>query len=321
MRLFKINKLIIVVVWILIGCNEQSDSEFTGYSYGDFIYLSHSTAEKIEQVYVKKGDLIKRGQELVKMESFTAENALSLAEKKLQIEHASLKNLQSGERPEELNVVRAQLDRARSAARLAKSQLVKYQPLFASNVITRLEWEKIQDDYEQKNAQVKELIHQIKAKQLPARQEQITSQASLVDFSRLEQDKALWDLQQIVITAPQDAQVYDIIYRAGERPTAGSPIITLLPPDNIKVRFFIPEKQLSNMHVGMKVQILFDECKEPVMGAINYISPQVEYTPPVIYSTERREKLIYMAEAKPVQDQRHFIKLGQPVRIKAVSGE
>ncbi len=309
---------IVITVVSLAGCNRQETKEYTGYSYGDFIYLSHGETEKIEEVLVSKGEWVKKGQALVKMESFTAKNALLLAEKKFRSESTLLKNLQSGERPEELNVVRAQLARASSAARLAKNQLVKYQPLFSKKLISSFEWETIQDDYAQKSAQVNELSHQLSAKQLPARQAQVASQTAIVESAKAEWDKAKWNLQQNIISAPQDAQVYDVIYRTGERPVAGKPVISLLPPDNIKIRFFIPQAKLASFNVGMKMSVMCDNCHQPISGKVNYISPQAEYTPPVIYSTERRDKLMYRAEILLDKGSDNLIKLGQPVRVGAL---
>lgn len=306
---------ILMAILLLAGCDRQEAMEFTGYSYGDFIYLSHGKTEKIQEVLVRKGEFVKKGQVLVRMDSFTDENALLLAEKKFQSESALLKNLQSGERPEELNIVRAQLERANSAARLAKNQLTKYRPLFLKKLISTLEWETIQDDYAQKIAQVNELSHQLTAKGLPAREAQIASQTSIVELAKAEWDKAKWDLQQNTIVAPQDSQVYDIIYRSGERPVAGKPVISLLPPENIKIRFFIPEDKLASLNVGMKMSVMCDNCHQPISGEINYISPQAEYTPPVIYSAERRDKLMYMAEVFPEKGSGNLIKLGQPVRV------
>lgn len=304
----------------ITACEDAGSGHLSGYTHGDFIYLSHPQSEKIEKIMVKKGDLVKKNQKLVEMESFTAENSLRIAEKNLQAERALLLNMQSGERAEELNVVQSQLDRARSAANLAKSQLARNQHLYKTRVISAAEWDRMQDDRAQKQAQVTELTSLLEAKKLPARTAQIQNQASRVDSARLQRDKALWSHQQNIIVAPEDARVYDIIYHPGERPTAGRPIITLLPPENVKVRFYIPQLKLGLFQPGMQVSVRCDGC-QPLSATINYISPQAEYTPPVIYSTKRREKLIFMAEAAIAREQANFIKIGQPVSVEIAAGE
>lgn len=308
-------KLIFIVslfiVFLLAGCDGSSPL-LSGYAYGDFIYLSCATTEKVEKILIEKGDSIKAGQPLMVMEAYQADNALRIADKNYQAEMATLHNLETGERTEELNIIYSQLRRAQSAADLAKSQLERYRPLYQQKTVSKAEWEQWQDNYRQRQAEVNQLEHQLEAKKLPARKAQIEAQKLRTQAAKLQLDKALWDRQQLIITAPQDAQVYDILYRPGERPTAGKPLVSLLPPDRLKIRFFIPEKYAGAFHTGTRVKIHCDGCPQPVNASINYISPQVEYTPPVIYSTARRETLMFMAEALPES----FVRPGQPVRVE-----
>lgn len=316
-------KAVLIIIFSLLcsGCRDTSSDAFSGYANGEFIYLSYHASEKIEKVLVNKGAWVEKGQPLATMESFNADNALRIAEKNYMAERALLQDLRSGDRDKELDVVRAQLTRARAAAKLAKRQLERNQPLYTKHVISATEWEGMEADYAQKIAQVNELSHQLSAKALPARQERINNQSARVASARLQLDKARWDLQQSQIVAPESALVYDVIYRPGERPAAGKPIISLLPPENIKVRFFVPEKDLGALHVGSRIDILCDGCAEPIVGTVHYLSPQAEYSPPVIYSTKRREKLVFMAEARPELVQAQRMKIGQPVQVRLVHDE
>ena len=220
-----------------------------------------------------------------------------------------------------MDIIRSQIKKAQSAESQVKRQLGRYRNLYANHAISLAELEDIRDELTQKGAQVEELINQLKARQLPARQDEISKQRSMVAAAKLERDKALWDVQQTTIVSPVNAKVFDIIYRAGERPSAGKPIISLLPPENIKVRFFIPEAKLGKFKIGSKVKLICDGCAEPIAGVINYISPEAEFTPPVIYSTKRREKLIFMAEAIPALQQAGRMKIGQPFDVEIIGDE
>jgi HlyD family secretion protein len=311
----------VALVFGLGGCDSADNYHYSGYSHGDFIYLSYNNSERIEKILVKKGDRVKVGQSLVQMEKYSAQNSLHQAEKNYQAESALLHNLEYGQRSQELDVTRSRLESARSAANKTHRQLARYRKLYASQVISAAEWEKINDDYIQKSSQVNELVSELKAKQLPARKPEINNQMSRVQAAKLQWDKAEWDLEQSLLTAPEDARVYDLLYRSGERPLAGKPIISLLPDKNIKVRFFVPESQLGALNIGMKVRLLCDACTENITGMINYISPEAEYTPPVIFSSKRREKLLFMAEAIPSGEQASRIKVGQPVSVEIIHGE
>ncbi|MBK4714322.1 HlyD family efflux transporter periplasmic adaptor subunit [Enterobacterales bacterium BIT-L3] len=321
MKLLKKKLTLVALSGVLAGCYGPDAPDFSGYVNGEFIYLSHSATERVEDILVTRGSRVSRGQELVVMESFTVENSRDVARKNYEAELATLRNLQSGERPEELAITRSQLERATAAARLAKNQMERYQKLYATQVISGAEWDNVKQDYAQKQAQVKELTSQLKAQKLPARSQQLKNQQSRVEQAKLQLDKARWDSQQNTIVAPQDALVYDIIYRRGERPGAGRPIISLLPPENIKVRFFVPEKRLGEVSVGQKVSFTCDGCQNAITGSINYISPQAEYAPPVIYSTSRREKLLFLVEAVPEQASISLLKPGQPVDVRLAAHE
>jgi HlyD family secretion protein len=159
-----------------------------------------------------------------------------------------------------------------------------------------------------------------------ARQEQLLRRgpASIQDFDRArstrDQDRhrltqAQWSFDQKKQSAPQAAFVYDTLYRQGEWVAAGKPVVVLLPPQNIKVRAFVPEVQIGAIHYGDTMRVTVDGVHDPFIGTVSYISPHAEYTPPVIYSRESREKLVFMIEA--VFDPATSAKLhpGQPVDV------
>ncbi|MFD1800611.1 HlyD family secretion protein [Mixta tenebrionis] len=317
------NKLIIFLccLTLLSGCKDAEPFALAGYTYGEFTYLSFPFTEEVEELFVAKGETVSKGQKLMQMVKFTAENALHVAEKNVLAEQALLHNLETGERQAALNMVRAQLERAKSAASLAKRELERQQRLYKAKMVSVAEWERAKEDYIQKKAQVKELLHQLEVKELPAREAEINNQKSRVESAVLQRDKARWDLEQRTLFAPQDALVYDILYHPGERPAADRPVISLLSPDRIKIRFYVPEKRLGEIQTGTRIKVHCDGCSRSLSAYINYISPQAEFSPPVIYSTQRREKLLFMAEAVPVKEDLPLVKTGQPVAIEVVSDE
>jgi HlyD family secretion protein len=122
-----------------------------------------------------------------------------------------------------------------------------------------------------------------------------------------------WSFAQKKQAAPQAGLVYDTLFRQGEWVPAGKPVVVLLPPQNIKVRAFVPETQVGAIHYGDTMRVTVDGVRDPFVGKVSYISPRAEYTPPVIYSRESRAKLVFMVEA--VFDPVDAAKLhpGQPV--------
>ena len=109
--------------------------------------------------------------------------------------------------------------------------------------------------------------------------------------------------------------MFDTLYREGEWVAAGRPVVVLLPPQNIKVRTFVPEPLLATIHYGDRVQVTVDGVREPFIGTVSYISPHAEYTPPVIYSQGTRDKLVFMIEAVFDPQIAAGLHPGQPVDV------
>lgn len=157
--------IILISVLILTGCDNKPDNMLSGYSHGEFVYLSYSGNEKIERILINKGDNVAAGQELVKIESFDAQNIFLRAEENYQQRalYYEIWNLENGLKSWILYVRRLKSTIGRIEV---KRQLGRYRNLYANHAISLAEWEDIRDELTQKGAQVEELINQLKARQL-----------------------------------------------------------------------------------------------------------------------------------------------------------
>jgi HlyD family secretion protein len=129
-------------------------------------------------------------------------------------------------------------------------------------------------------------------------------------------DQTNWNFDQKKQAAPQSGLVYDTLFRQGEWVPAGKPAVVLLPPQNIKVRAFVPETRVGSIQYGDPVQVTIDGVKDPFVGKVSYISPRAEYTPPVIYSRESRAKLVFMVESVFDPQVAANLHPGQPVDVE-----
>lgn len=114
-------------------------------------------------------------------------------------------------------------------------------------------------------------------------------------------------------SSPAAGTIQQIYYRPGEMVPAGRPVVALLPPGNIKVRFFVPESMLPRVSPGETVTIRCDGCRNDIAARVTFISRSSEFTPPVIYSQEERAKLVFMIEART--DTPEALRVGQPVTV------
>jgi HlyD family secretion protein len=120
-------------------------------------------------------------------------------------------------------------------------------------------------------------------------------------------------LERRRLVSPAAGTIQEIYIRVGEMVTAGRPILSLLPPDNTRVRFFVPQATLPEIHIGDRIGVSCDGCASGLAARVNFISAQAEFTPPVIYSQEERARLVFRVEATPERAQE--LRVGQPVSI------
>ncbi|HEY2987281.1 MAG TPA: efflux RND transporter periplasmic adaptor subunit [Candidatus Binatia bacterium] len=128
--------------------------------------------------------------------------------------------------------------------------------------------------------------------------------------------KAEWDLAQKRRNAPKAGLVFDTLFRDGEWVPAGRPVVAILPPENTKVRAFVPEARIATIHPGDPVRVTADGLTSPLAGKISFVSPKAEYTPPVIYSRESRDKLVFMIEVGFAPEVAAKLHPGQPVDVQ-----
>ncbi len=229
---------------------------------------------------------------------------------------ASLEDLTKGKRPSEIEAVAAQLQQARAALELAEKEFFRQEGLIHDDATTPQELDRARSTRDQARQQVAQLEAELKTAELGARSDQIAAAQANVRALEAALAKAQWDLSQTRQASPQAGLVFDTLYRPGEWVAAGRPVVTLLPPGNIKVRAFVPRTQIGVIHAGDEVRVTVDGMPEPVLGRISFISPKAEYTPPVIYSRSSRSKLVFLVEA--VFDPNVAVNLhpGQPVDVE-----
>jgi HlyD family secretion protein len=166
-------------------------------------------------------------------------------------------------------------------------------------------------------SRLEELDAQIRIARMPGREEQIRAAGAAVTAARASLAQAEWRLAQQTGTAPAGGMVVDTLYRPGEMVPAGLPVVQLLPQENIKIRFFVPQGMVAQIGIGQVVQVACDGCGPPVAATVRFISPRAEFTPPVIYSREQRARLVFMVEARP-DERAEALRVGQPVDVTMV---
>ena len=304
-------------VTLLAGCAKNSTGSFQGYIEGEYVYVASPLAGALASLAVARGDSVKAGQRLFELERQSEAAALAQAEKNLAQAQAQLDDLTKGRRPTEIASLEAQWERAQANLKLAAAELARREKLGGSNVISKEELDQARAQNDAGQAQVNQLAADLATAKLGGRDDAIRAAQAAVESQKAALARAKWSFDQKQQSAPVTALVHDTLYRAGEFVAAGNPVVVLLPPANLKVRFFVPQDKLAAIKIGGAVSVQPDGAARGFRATVNYISTQAEYTPPVIFSRETRANLVFMIEARFSPTDAAELRPGQPVDVKS----
>lgn len=316
-RISKLRCLLLspVLLW-LVACSERPAPAWSGYAEGDYVYIAAPLAGRLEALAVQAGQKVLKNALLFALDAEAERGASDEAAARLASARAQANNLDKGRRSDEIAMTQAQLAQAQASAAFMQSELARQQQLVTQGFISRSRLDDASTAVAQAQARVAELTAALRVARLPAREdERAATQASATAASEaLRQSK--WREGQKQQTAPLDAVVSEVFFRAGEFVPAGQAVLALLPPQNVKARFFVPEAQLTQVAPGQAVLLSCDGCPAPIAAHVTRIATQVEYTPPVIYSNAQRAKLVYLVEASPDSPQATLLHPGQPLDVR-----
>jgi len=300
----------------MTGCAPGSSRVFQGYIEGEYVYVASPLGGALTNLAVARGEQVKTGQLLFELERGSEAAALQQAEKNLVQAQSQLDDLNKGKRPTEIASLEAQVERARADLKLAAVEFERREKLGGEDVVSREELDQARAQRDADQAQVDQLTADLETARLGGREDVVHAAEATVQSQQAALDKARWSFDQKQQFAPTNAFVQDTLYRSGEWVAAGNPVVELLPPANIKVRFFVPETALARIHASQAVSVTFDGGRRAYSATINYISKQNEFTPPVLYNRENRAKLVYMIEGKFSAADAADLRPGQPVDVE-----
>ena len=304
-------------IWFLT--HRPSRVEWQGYAEADFIKVGPTQQGLLTEVKVNRGDLVNAGDLLFTQDDVADKAALATARHQLDQALERLANLQAPGRPSEVQRAEAELADSVATRERLKGDLDRAQTLVKSGAETVQNRDQINGNYLSAAARVRALEAALaRMRDTTGRESEIKAQQAAVEAARSDLARAKWRLDQDRVVAPKTGVIADVMARPGETVMAGAPVVSLLPLENIFVRFFVPEAMLIHLHRGDEVQLLCDTGPQDLRGTIDFVAPQAEYTPPVIYSVESRAKLVYMMQARPRPDQAKLFKPGQPVTVRPI---
>lgn len=283
----------------LTACSRSKPESYTGYVEGEYVYLSVPVSGYLASLE-KRGTHVQVGSTVFKLDAKLDQKSLDQASALSQSAQDRVSNLSGSRRHSEIENAQANLRAAQSTLDLANSRLQREQALAAQHFVSELALEDAQTQQRQAQAQWEAAKAQLKLSKEPIGRE-AERMAAESDFKAAQSvtEQKLWLLEHSTARAGTEGDVVDVYFRVGEWVPAGKPVASLLPAQGRLIRFFVPEPALEKLQPNTRVTVQCDGCPHPIDAKVEAVSTHAEYSPPVIYSKERREKLLFRIDARP----------------------
>jgi HlyD family secretion protein len=292
-------------LWWLLGRPEK-ERYLSGYIEGEELYLAAPVAGTVQAIAVQEGARVRAGTAL------------------FSIDPAAL-SAQGDQARAGITTARTQIAAARANAEQAEAEVRAAAALSdrARSDLARLESVQRSDpsavagkDIDAARAALREANAR-----LAAARDNAAARRAQISATRAQAQQAEGGAREVAIrvgqlspAAPADARIDRIFYQRGEWVNANQPVLSLLPDDAIKVRFYVPEAEIARYRPGSSVAFSCDGCPARLTARISYVSPRPEFTPPIIFSRETRDRLVFLVEAKP--DRRARLQPGLPIDVE-----
>ena len=303
----------------LAACSKGEPPALQGYVEGEYVRIAAPFAGTLVKLETQRGAAVREGAPLFALEAENEDAARREAEEQVRRAEAQLNDLRKGKRETEIGAVRAQLAQAEAAAVLSQKELARQLDLVAKGFVSAQSADQARANRDRDRDKVVEMRNMLATNMAGARPDELRAAEAQVNASRQALAQADWRLRQKSVAATAAGVVTDTMFVQGEWVNAGAPVVSILPPANVKVRFFVPEPRLGALRVGQRVDIACDGCGAPIAASISFIAPQAEFTPPVIYSKESRAKLVFRVEARTSPEDAAKLHPGLPVDVRLPS--
>jgi HlyD family secretion protein len=286
------------LLWWVWG-RPQPAPMLSGYVEGEALYLSSSTPGAVRQVSVVRGQRVAAGAPLFVLDAgpLAAQQAQALAG--VAVADAKVADAAKGLRPTELSVYDAERAAAEATLRQARAELNRIRPLVTKGIYAPARLDQVKGSYDAAAANVRAIAAQRAAGTLGARPDALAAAQAQAAQARALLAETQSRLAQAGPVAPAAGRIEDVYFQPGEWAAANQPVVALIPDDRVRVRFYVPERDMARYPVGTRVKFSCDGCKAGLSAVVSYVSPRPEFTPPVIYSRESRDRMVFLVEARP----------------------
>ena len=304
-----------LVALTLAACGNSDPPALQGYIEGEYVRVAAPFAGTLVSLDTARGRQVEAGGALFVLESENEDAAKREAQENLHKAEAQAENMRKGPRTTEIAAQRAQLTQAEVTADFSEKEWKRQLDLVQKHFVSQSAADAAKTTRDRDRDKVTELKNTLATLEAGYRPDEIRAAEAEAAAAKQSLAQADWKLRQKSVASTVAGVVNDTLFVRGEWVPAGAPVVSLLPPANVKARFFVPENRLGSVKLGQSVKLACDGCTAPIEAKVTFIAPQAEYTPPVIYSRESRAKLVFLVEARPSPADAVKLHPGQPVDV------
>jgi len=308
---------VLALFWLLLNRSAEGPRVLTGYVEGERVYLAAPAAGLVSAVYVEEGARVAAGAPTFLIDPRERGAQVEGAEAALGAAQAQAEDARKGQRAQELSVIDAQLAAAQAEVRQAEAEYGRIEPLVRRGIYAPARLDQVRATRDSARANAAAIRRQREVAELGQREDAIRAADEQAAQARGALAEASARLSTLSPPAPIDARVEEVFYRPGEYAAANQPILALLPDNEVKLRFYVPEPEMAAYRPGVVVRFGCDGCGETRTAWISWISPRPEFTPPILYGRGSRDRLVYRVEARP-EDPRS-LNPGLPVDVEPLT--
>lgn len=290
-------RILVLLPLLIAACGEAPDPHFLGYVEGDYRLIAPEVSGRIETIAETEGQRVEAGDFLFGLDASVDREQLTAARARLEAATARFDDAAAGGREPEIEAARDQLLAARASQQEAAENLARQRELFAQGIVPRARLDEAEAAASTANARVAEMRQRVTLASLPARENQLRALTAEIEAAQSEADRVDRHLERFSVNAPAAGLIERQIRYEGELAGPGQPVLRLLPDGALHATIFIPEADIGNWSPGDTLSVDCSSCAAGLSVALTRIDAEPSFTPPVIYSEEQRERLVFRAEA------------------------
>lgn len=290
---------VLFLAWRLLAPQFSPAPTLSGYIEGEALYLAAAVPGTVTELGVRRGQRVAAGARLFQVEPDQQIAQGNQAAAELAAARAQAEDARRGQRPPEIAVLEADRDAAEAAAREARIALNRADALVRRGIYARVRLDEARAAYQNAASRLDAARQRIEVAALGQREDQVRAADARVAQAQARVSETGARLATLSPIAPSAGRIEDVFFQRGEWAGANQPVVALIPDDRVFVRFFVPETRVAAYRPGTRIRFACDSCPANLTATISYVSPRPEFTPPVIYSREARDRLVFMVEARP----------------------